>query len=215
MTNGLAIPPIDSAVPALGVLISGRGSNLHAIIRAIGDGRLAARIGVVISNRRGRRRPRACPQRRHTDGRDRSQAIRVARRIRGSPRGAARRGGRLGHLPRRLHAHPEPVFSGACAGAGPERAPIIAARFPWRRCPAPGLDARRQGGGGHGPSRDAGLDAGPIVAQATVASSTTTRPPRWRRASWSRSTASIRRPSRACSPRRGTSRERRFVCRSR
>ncbi len=37
--------------PVLGVLISGRGSNLQAIIRAIDDGRLPARIGVVISNR--------------------------------------------------------------------------------------------------------------------------------------------------------------------
>src|SRR5690606_37531835 len=35
----------------LGVLISGRGSNLQAIIDAIRDGRLDARIGVVISNR--------------------------------------------------------------------------------------------------------------------------------------------------------------------
>ena len=42
-------PPIDTPCrrwrPDLG-----RGSNLQAIIRAIGDGRLAARIGVVISN---------------------------------------------------------------------------------------------------------------------------------------------------------------------
>lgn len=35
----------------LGVLISGRGSNLQAIIDAIADGRLAAEIAVVISNR--------------------------------------------------------------------------------------------------------------------------------------------------------------------
>jgi phosphoribosylglycinamide formyltransferase-1 len=34
----------------LGVLISGRGSNLQAIIDAIGDGRLRASIAVVISN---------------------------------------------------------------------------------------------------------------------------------------------------------------------
>nr|AAP58587.1 putative phosphoribosylglycinamide formyltransferase [uncultured Acidobacteriota bacterium] len=34
----------------LGVLISGRGSNLQALIDAIGDGRLRARIAVVISN---------------------------------------------------------------------------------------------------------------------------------------------------------------------
>src|SRR3954467_13140976 len=36
---------------AIGVLISGRGSNLQALIDAIADGRLTARIGLVISNR--------------------------------------------------------------------------------------------------------------------------------------------------------------------
>src|SRR5215204_2451306 len=35
----------------LGILISGRGSNLQAIIDAVGDRRLDARIAVVISNR--------------------------------------------------------------------------------------------------------------------------------------------------------------------
>ena len=34
----------------LAVLISGRGSNLQALIDAIGDGRLRASIAVVISN---------------------------------------------------------------------------------------------------------------------------------------------------------------------
>jgi phosphoribosylglycinamide formyltransferase-1 len=43
--------PVD--LPALGVLISGRGTNLQAIIDAIRDGRLKARIAVVISNRAG------------------------------------------------------------------------------------------------------------------------------------------------------------------
>ncbi len=38
------------SLPSLGVLISGRGSNLQAIIDAIADGRLRARIAVVISN---------------------------------------------------------------------------------------------------------------------------------------------------------------------
>jgi phosphoribosylglycinamide formyltransferase-1 len=45
----------DGAGPAnlrmLGVLISGRGSNLGALIDAIDQGRLAARVAVVISNR--------------------------------------------------------------------------------------------------------------------------------------------------------------------
>ena len=35
----------------IGVLISGRGSNLQALIDAVGDGTLAARIAVVISNK--------------------------------------------------------------------------------------------------------------------------------------------------------------------
>ena len=34
----------------LGVLISGRGSNLQAILDAIAEGRLDARVGVVVSN---------------------------------------------------------------------------------------------------------------------------------------------------------------------
>jgi phosphoribosylglycinamide formyltransferase-1 len=39
--------------PRLGVLISGRGSNLQALIDASGDGRLHASIAVVISSRDG------------------------------------------------------------------------------------------------------------------------------------------------------------------
>jgi phosphoribosylglycinamide formyltransferase 1 len=39
--------------PVIGVLISGRGSNLQAIIDAVADGRLQASIGLVISNKAG------------------------------------------------------------------------------------------------------------------------------------------------------------------
>lgn len=39
--------------PRIGVLISGRGSNLGALIEAVRDGRLHAEIAVVISNRPG------------------------------------------------------------------------------------------------------------------------------------------------------------------
>jgi len=46
-------PTTDTDSPALGVLISGRGSNLQAIVDAIAQGRLKARIAVVISNRAG------------------------------------------------------------------------------------------------------------------------------------------------------------------
>jgi phosphoribosylglycinamide formyltransferase 1 len=38
-------------LPTIGVLVSGRGSNLAAILRAIERGALAARVGIVISSR--------------------------------------------------------------------------------------------------------------------------------------------------------------------
>jgi phosphoribosylglycinamide formyltransferase-1 len=44
-------PERSNSLKTLGVLISGRGSNLQAIIDAIAAGALDARIGVVISNR--------------------------------------------------------------------------------------------------------------------------------------------------------------------
>ena len=52
------MPAPDSPSPEtrsarLGVLISGRGSNLQALIDAIGEGRLDAQIVIVISNRPG------------------------------------------------------------------------------------------------------------------------------------------------------------------
>src|SRR5262245_41602508 len=43
----------NSALPRLGVLISGRGSNLQAIIDAIAAGRLRAAVALVVSNVRG------------------------------------------------------------------------------------------------------------------------------------------------------------------
>lgn len=44
---------LDTSRRRVGVLISGRGSNLQAIIDAIADGRLDATIAIVISNRPG------------------------------------------------------------------------------------------------------------------------------------------------------------------
>jgi phosphoribosylglycinamide formyltransferase-1 len=42
---------VEKGPVPLALLISGRGSNLNAIIDAIADGRLRARLAVVISNR--------------------------------------------------------------------------------------------------------------------------------------------------------------------
>ena len=57
------------SLPRLGVLISGRGSNLQAIIDTISTGRLHAEIGVVISNRA------------EVDGLARAQAAHIETRI--------------------------------------------------------------------------------------------------------------------------------------
>ncbi len=46
------VPPnTEREMKMIGVLISGRGSNLQALIDAIDEGRLPARIAIVISNR--------------------------------------------------------------------------------------------------------------------------------------------------------------------
>jgi phosphoribosylglycinamide formyltransferase-1 len=44
-------PGRDASNRTIGVLISGRGSNLQALIDAVADGQLNARIAIVISNR--------------------------------------------------------------------------------------------------------------------------------------------------------------------
>ena len=44
-------PPVVRTGCSIGILISGRGSNMQALIRAVAEGRLDARIAVVISSR--------------------------------------------------------------------------------------------------------------------------------------------------------------------
>ncbi len=169
MTNGPAIPPIDSAVPVLGVLISGRGSNLHAIIRAIGDGRLAARIGVVISNRpdagglehaRTAGIPTAVIEHKRFESRAAFEEALVARLVEAGASVICLAGFMRILSPFFLERAPGPVLN-----VHPSLLPAF-----------PGVDAQHQAWT-HG-VKVAGatvhlvtpeLDAGPIVAQATVA----------------------------------------------
>ena len=53
VAKGSATSVPEADLPILGVLISGRGSNLQALIEAINGGQLRARIGIVISNKPG------------------------------------------------------------------------------------------------------------------------------------------------------------------
>jgi phosphoribosylglycinamide formyltransferase-1 len=44
---------VSKRIDTIGILISGRGSNMEAIVGAIDDGRVPARVGLVISNVEG------------------------------------------------------------------------------------------------------------------------------------------------------------------
>jgi folate-dependent phosphoribosylglycinamide formyltransferase PurN len=76
--DALPEPRYTVAVLTVGVLISGSGTNLHAILDRVADGSLPVRIGVVISNRAAYKassapRPQARPPR------DGSSRLRPAR----------------------------------------------------------------------------------------------------------------------------------------
>lgn len=47
----MTTPHLSAELPGIGVLVSGRGSNLQAILRAIESGELRARVALVISSR--------------------------------------------------------------------------------------------------------------------------------------------------------------------
>jgi phosphoribosylglycinamide formyltransferase-1 len=169
MTNAPATPPIDSAVPVLGVLISGRGSNLQAIIRAIDDARLTARIGVVISNRadagglehaRAAGIPTAVIEHKRFDSRTAFEEALVARLVEAGASVICLAGFMRILSPFFLERAPGPVLN-----VHPSLLPSF-----------PGVDAQHQAWT-HG-VKIAGatvhlvtpeLDAGPIVVQATVA----------------------------------------------
>lgn len=152
----------------LGVLISGRGSNLQAIIDAIADGRLDARISVVISNKAG------------AAGLDRARAAGIET-LTISHRGFASREEFDEVLTRELRARGvglvclagfmrllSPVFVNAFPNAILNIHPALLPAFP-------GVDAQRQAWK-HGVKVSgatvhivtAELDSGPIVVQRTV-----------------------------------------------
>jgi phosphoribosylglycinamide formyltransferase-1 len=156
-------------LPVLGVLISGRGSNLQAIIDAVEDGRVPARIGVVVSNR-----PDA-------QGLERARRHGIPAEVVDHRAFRRDRAGFEAALARALAGRR--VEYVALAGFLRVLSPAFVARWPLRLVnvhPAllpsfPGLDAQRQAIA-HG-VKVAGatvhfvtetVDAGPIIAQAAV-----------------------------------------------
>jgi phosphoribosylglycinamide formyltransferase 1 len=158
----------DRALPALGVLISGRGSNLQALIDAVEDGRLRARIAVVISNKADAQGlARACGAGIETLAIDhRSEPSREAydRRLAGELRTRNVRLVCLAGFMRLVGAPLLDAFPNAVLNVHPSLLPAF-----------PGVDAQRQALA-HG-VRVSGatvhlvtseLDGGPIVLQAAV-----------------------------------------------
>lgn len=154
--------------PTLGVLISGRGSNLQAIIDAIAAGRLDARIAVVVSNKphaagleRARRAGIETLVLSHRDYPSREEYDRVlAEHLRARGVGLVCLAGFMRLL--------SPVFIQAFPNAILNIHPSLLPAFP-------GLDAQHQAWA-HGVKLagatvhlvDCDLDAGPIVLQRAV-----------------------------------------------
>lgn len=160
----------DSALrPArIGVLISGRGSNMEALAEACGRGAIPARIGVVISHRA------------EAAGLDLARARGLATEV-VVPREYADRPAFERELVRRLRLHEVEwvclagfmrLLSGEFLAAFPERVVNI---HPSLLPAFPGLDAQHQALA-HGAKItgctvhlvDSGLDSGPIVAQRAI-----------------------------------------------
>jgi phosphoribosylglycinamide formyltransferase-1 len=159
--------PAAAASPGVGVLISGRGSNLQALVDAAARGRLGGRIAVVISN------VAAAP------GLERARAAGIPTRV--VPHGGRSREEHDGEMLAVLRAHDVSLV--CLAGYMRLLSAGFIHAFPGRilnvhpsLLPAfPGTDAVRQALA-HGVKVagatihvvDEGLDSGPIVAQEAV-----------------------------------------------
>ena len=161
-------PAAHTTVRNVGVLISGRGSNLGALLAAVAEGQLAARIAVVISNRpdaAGLERARDAGvetrviDHREFASRDEHDA-RIAQELRAREVAVVCLAGYMRLVgPRLLNAFPDAILN-----IHPSLLPAF-----------PGLDAQRQAFD-HGVKISGAtvhlvtgeLDGGPIVAQAAV-----------------------------------------------
>ena len=159
---------MGAALGVIGVLISGRGSNLQAIIDAIESGRLRARIGVVISNRADaaglERAARAgietaiVPHKAHPDRESYDRALVELLKAHGVDLVC------LAGFMRMLGPHFVQAFPNAVLNVHPSLLPAF-----------PGLDAQRQAlehgvrvSGATVHFVTPALDAGPIICQACV-----------------------------------------------
>ena len=137
----------------VGVLISGRGSNLQALIDAAADPAYPAEIVLVISNRRRRGGARRAPRAPASRTAPSPHPSRAGLRRRG--RRALRDGRRRARRARRLHAHPRHRLCRRLARPAGQHPPVAVAGLPG---PAPAAPGARRGG--------AGFPAAPCISSA-------------------------------------------------
>ena len=184
------LPSMKSIV----ILISGRGSNMEAIVqRCAAEGLAGARGGGDQQPRRcGRAAVRGSARHRHRGGG--AQGLRLARGLRrragrGHRRLRARPGGAG-----RLHAHPGRALRAPLRRPHAQHPPVAAADVPGA-AHAPARHRRRlQAGRGHGAFRHRrNWTTGRSCCSRWCRCSPATMPTRWPRACWPPNTASIRR----------------------
>ena len=146
----------------VGVLVSGRGSNLQALIEAERDGRLGGQIVVVICERGNSPRPRAGSSRR--DHRRLPRPLwPAARRLRSGAARDTQRTPRRPRVPGGVHASALARSDPRLRFAHPQRPSIAPSGVPRPRGPASGGGLRRQVSGATVHFVDEGLDSGPVV----------------------------------------------------
>ena len=151
------------------ILISGRGSNMAALIAAARDPAFPAEIVLVLSNRpdaAGLATPRAAGVRTEAIDHRRFGGDRAAHEA--AIDAALRAAGHRDRLPRRLYAAADAVPGGGLGGADVEHPSQPVAGVPRPAHPCPRAGRRGEAAWLHRPSGDAGDGCGPILAQAAV-----------------------------------------------
>ena len=143
------------------ILISGRGSNMAALIEAAQGRDFPAEIVVVISNRAdagglAKAKASGIPTRHH-----RKQAVRKrSRRVRSGAAVGARSAQSRSDLPGRLHAAVHGRIRAALVRPDAQHSSLAAAVVSRPRSPWPGAEGRREDFGRHRAFRDSGNRCG-------------------------------------------------------
>ena len=149
---------------SIGVLASGRGSNLASIIKAVEDGTIQGKIQIVLSDN-----PKAQALQRAKEAGIPAEAVsrdqfKTKREFETALIRALKEGVEL--VNSGFHAPPFAVFHRTISRQDYEHPPIPSAQLSWPCCPKAGSGVRYSGCTVH--FVDQGMDTGPIILQAVV-----------------------------------------------